>query len=224
MHLRWIVVLVAGLLFGCEIDPKSNYQTRYAVHSGVHVVEEGESLQMIAARYHQDFKNLARRNGIRYPYWIYPGQKLNLKSDRSTNYRFAEFRSEDHSANFPTRFPARPSRNPNHHYATANDAESASPGQAVSLDWQWPLQGEIIAPFDVASGSPGINIQSQEGAPVVAAADGVVKYLGDQVRDLGKVVIISHGNGYVTVYAHNRRFLTEERHHVKKGEVVRGSP
>ena len=48
-----------------------------------------------------------------------------------------------------------------------------------------------------------------------AVAGGRVAYVGDGVRGYGNLVLIAHGNGVITAYAHNSRIL------VKKGQTVR---
>ncbi len=52
------------------------------------------------------------------------------------------------------------------------------------------------------------------GDPVLAVADGVIRFSGTQGA-YGKLVDVDHGNGYVTRYAHNSRLL------VKEGDLVR---
>ncbi len=48
----------------------------------------------------------------------------------------------------------------------------------------------------------GLDLISQQGESVVAAADGVVKEVTHSTKGLGNVVTIDHGNGYLTRYAH----------------------
>jgi murein DD-endopeptidase MepM/ murein hydrolase activator NlpD len=60
----------------------------------------------------------------------------------------------------------------------------------------------------------GIDIAAPVGAPISAAADGEVAY-SSTLPGSGNVIILRHGRGYATVYAHN------QRHHVKDGQRVR---
>ncbi|MBR1927793.1 MAG: M23 family metallopeptidase [Bacteroidales bacterium] len=78
--------------------------------------------------------------------------------------------------------------------------------------------GRRINPFyKVPSDHWGLDLISQQGEPVYAAADGVVKYVDHSSKGLGNVVAIDHGNGYVTRYAHL------ENTRVSKGQkVLRG--
>ncbi|MCW4471424.1 M23 family metallopeptidase [Xanthomonas sp. H13-6] len=60
----------------------------------------------------------------------------------------------------------------------------------------------------------GMDFHARVGDPVMAVADGVVRYSGVK-GGYGNVVEVDHGNGYVTLYAHNSRLT------VKVGDLVR---
>jgi murein DD-endopeptidase MepM/ murein hydrolase activator NlpD len=64
----------------------------------------------------------------------------------------------------------------------------------------------------------GVDISAREGTPIKAAADGIVSFSGS-ARNSGYVVVLEHGCGFSTIYAHNKR------NHVKMGQKVkRGDP
>lgn len=65
----------------------------------------------------------------------------------------------------------------------------------------------------------GIDITANRGVPVEAAGSGVVVFSGWS-GGFGKVIIISHGYGYETVYAHNNKLLVEAGDVVGKGDVI----
>src|SRR3546814_6896154 len=60
--------------------------------------------------------------------------------------------------------------------------------------------------------SDGIQIAAPVGTPVAAAADGVVAYAGTGIPSLGGLVILKHGDGWVTVYGNASSLL------VKRGQ------
>jgi murein DD-endopeptidase MepM/ murein hydrolase activator NlpD len=60
----------------------------------------------------------------------------------------------------------------------------------------------------------GIDIACRTGTPVIATADGIVSR-AQSVEGYGKLVVVDHGYGYQTFYAHNSRI------HVKVGDRVR---
>jgi len=63
--------------------------------------------------------------------------------------------------------------------------------------------GPRICPFHGRELHPGIDIGAPSGSPIVAAASGTVIYAGAR-GSYGNVVMIDHGNGVVTLYAHQR--------------------
>ncbi len=90
-----------------------------------------------------------------------------------------------------------------------------------------PAQGWITSHFDYRQ-SPftgrrefhkGIDIANRHGTPIVATADGVVSFSGENGA-LGQVVIIDHGYGIVTRYAHLEKGLKKRGERVRRGDVV----
>lgn len=65
----------------------------------------------------------------------------------------------------------------------------------------------------------GIDITQNRGTPVHAAGSGVVMFAGYS-GGFGKVIIISHGYGYETVYAHNNKTYVQVGDIVSKGDII----
>lgn len=65
----------------------------------------------------------------------------------------------------------------------------------------------------------GIDISAPYGTPVVAVGRGTVKFAGWE-GDYGKMVIIDHGNGYQTAYAHLSKISVTPGQKVEKGTVI----
>ena len=65
----------------------------------------------------------------------------------------------------------------------------------------------------------GIDFAGRKNSSVVAVAAGVVRWSGRR-SGYGKVVELSHGNGYVTRYAHNSKNLVKIGNKVAKGETI----
>ena len=76
-----------------------------------------------------------------------------------------------------------------------------------------PIQGVIKQHTGIDIGNAGF------GAPVIAAADGVVTMAG-YYGGYGNCVIINHGNGISTLYGHGQKILTEVGKEVKKGDLI----
>ncbi|MFZ4125005.1 MAG: M23 family metallopeptidase [Rickettsiales bacterium] len=81
-------------------------------------------------------------------------------------------------------------------------------------EWQWPVQGKTT------SASEGIVIAAGEGAPIRAAGEGTVAYVGNQPDDFGNIVIIRHANGAMTSYAHAREILVSNGDYIKQGDLL----
>lgn len=91
----------------------------------------------------------------------------------------------------------------------------------------WPVQGVLRSSFggrsDPFSGEgafhTGIDLQASVGTQVHVTADGVVLASGWSGR-YGKLVVIDHGNGFQTYYAHLSQFLVVPGQEVRLGQVV----
>jgi len=90
---------------------------------------------------------------------------------------------------------------------------------------RWPLRGWITSRFGwrkvrgTKDFHTGIDIATFYGAPIKAAADGTVDFVGWK-PGYGKLVIINHGRGIQTYYGHNSENLVHTGQFVKKGEVI----
>jgi murein DD-endopeptidase MepM/ murein hydrolase activator NlpD len=91
----------------------------------------------------------------------------------------------------------------------------------------WPVLGHITDSFgermDPFSGEgafhTGVDVAADYGAPVHATADGVI-VTADNHSGYGRVVIIDHGFGLTTWYAHLSSYAVVAGTRVKRGEVV----
>ncbi len=66
----------------------------------------------------------------------------------------------------------------------------------------------------------GIDIGAKLGTPVRAAAEGLVIYSDNTLRDLGNAVMILHPGGWTTLYGHNLRTTVQPGWYVKRGERI----
>lgn len=67
----------------------------------------------------------------------------------------------------------------------------------------------------------GLDFPDEDGAPMLAAADGVVSYVRDHSASFaGKFIVIDHGDGISTRYLHARSIRVLPGQRVKRGEVI----
>jgi murein DD-endopeptidase MepM/ murein hydrolase activator NlpD len=85
----------------------------------------------------------------------------------------------------------------------------------------WPVSGPVVSGFGMRWGRmhEGIDITCATGTPVRAAAAGTVIYAG-WLGGYGNLVVVDHGNGLSTAYAHNSSFASSVGQGVAAGEVV----
>jgi lipoprotein NlpD len=103
--------------------------------------------------------------------------------------------------------------------ATPAPAAPAAKAAEDNIAFIWPTEGTVIAGFDDAK-NKGIDIAGKAGQPVVAAADGRVAYVGAAIRGLGNLIILKHSNTMFTAYAHNQTLLVKEDQTVKQGQKI----
>jgi murein DD-endopeptidase MepM/ murein hydrolase activator NlpD len=87
----------------------------------------------------------------------------------------------------------------------------------------WPVKGKVVLGFGPKSGglhNDGINIAAERGTPVRAAENGVVVYIGNQLRGFGNLLLIKHSGGWMTAYAHAETLLVRRGQTVRRGEAV----
>lgn len=89
----------------------------------------------------------------------------------------------------------------------------------------WPVVGVITSDYGWRvmgrrrEFHTGIDISTPYGTPVVASADGRVIYAG-WIRGYGKTVIIYHGYGFATLYAHLSDIKVNYSDRVVKGQII----
>jgi septal ring factor EnvC (AmiA/AmiB activator) len=92
----------------------------------------------------------------------------------------------------------------------------------------WPVRGTLVGRFGPEKHprfgttimNNGIDIQSSTGTPVRAAAKGRVEFTNDDYSSFGEVVIVNHGDGYYTLYAHLSEIMVRVGEEVTSGQTI----
>lgn len=99
--------------------------------------------------------------------------------------------------------------------------------RAVMQPSLWPVNGQLLSSFghrmDPFSGEgalhTGVDIKAVTGAPVRATADGVV-LRAERFSGYGRLVILDHGSGIQTYYAHLSRYEVMPGQEIRRGEII----
>ncbi len=278
-------------------------------------VKRGDSVSVLAERYHADFRKFAARNNLRAPYVIYPGQRLVLppwqadydssppetavaqSSRRSSGRKNVVIAGRSQSVKVTSsplsppsqarkssaasaarsdlspvtditaskskviagaRLPV-PGIKPqdmaakaerkfasanNWHDSSRNKATSSQAGSGavashtatrpakVNVDnivpagrqgFIWPVQGKVVLGYGAGPGglfNDGINIAAERGTAILATDNGVVTYVGNELRGFGNLILIKHADGYVSAYAHTENPLVARGDIVRRGQQI----
>jgi lipoprotein NlpD len=194
------IVIIAFLSFqiaGCAFQPTvSSPRSSRGIY---HVVKRGENLFRIGKAYDVPYRTLARINRIRDLNQIYIGQRIFIPG--ATRQLPVEVIT-------PTEATLeRP---------TVSERPSGARNGLI-----WPVTGAINSGFGPRGTTfhDGIDIAAPEGTAIRAIDDGEVIY-SDQLRGYGNLIIVRHGEGLASVYAHNRNNLVRQGQAVSRGQVI----
>ncbi len=84
----------------------------------------------------------------------------------------------------------------------------------------WPAPKHWLSGNPYTAWHPGIDIAAHMGDPIYAADNGVVIYAGWNTWGYGNLVVIDHGNGWQTYYAHNSEIYVGCGQNVYQGSVI----
>jgi murein DD-endopeptidase MepM/ murein hydrolase activator NlpD len=182
-----------------------------------HIVARGDTVYGVARRYGVPAAQLVRLNAIEAPYTISPGQDLILPVPVRVAAAPRQQLAAVGAARAVTRTAALKATQP-----PASQAIPQPPARAGGK-FLWPVRGRTIVGYGPKKDglhNDGINIAAPRGAPVQAAENGVVAYIGNELRGFGNLILIRHAGGWVTAYAHNDGFLVRRGDTVKRGQVI----
>ena len=166
----------------------------------VHIVQHGQTLWRIARAYDIPLDKLAEANGIADPSRVDVGTPIFVPGARAT------LEVEP--------FPAPP---PSGRSVPTLHAPSTA-------DFLWPVEGgTFLRPF----GEPrrhhthaGVDIRGTRGQDILASRDGVVAFCGRTKTGYGTMVVLDHGDGVQSLYAHAERVLVEQGDTVRRGQPI----
>lgn len=205
------------------------------------VANEKTTAYAIAKKYNVQMNDVIVLNRLPSPYVIWPGQEIALPSNAQSTRRTGNLPANNnyHANNYiPTQkqssavavselpppvyqspaYRAEPLAN-----QIRNDPQQALAPSLSDVRFVWPVEGPILAGFGPRNSggkNDGLNIAAPRGAPVVAAANGVVLHAGNDTKGYGNLVLIRHGDGYITAYAHLDRMIVDKDSVIAKGDMI----
>jgi penicillin-binding protein A len=114
-----------------------------------------------------------------------------------------------------------------HRDPTKKDITAANPSCANYQDMPeatgvfiWPSAYQALSGGDFTEGHPGIDLASPSGSPVFTADTGLVIFAGWSGLGYGNTILIDHGNGFQTLYAHLSQVSVYCGAKVEKGKLI----
>jgi murein DD-endopeptidase MepM/ murein hydrolase activator NlpD len=204
-----------------------------AIPSGrFHRVAAGESGIAIARAYSVAWPLIVEANALSEPFTLKVGQRLlipnaNPAEAPSLETRASAFKldiddiltggepaqDEGYVSALPTTLPGT---------AVSPRTPVSEPGSFAG-SFGWPVQGKLIARFGPAGEgriNEGIEIATAPAAPILASADGVVAFVGNDVPPYGGMILIRHGSGWISAYGRAASTSVARGQKVKRGDVI----
>ena len=195
-----VLYLVICFLFcslfsaGCKTTrgSRANLANIPTVPGKYHKVKKGETLWGISRTYGLSIDDIVKTNRIPDASIIKVGQRIFIPDNPSKSYK------------------------PIQQQTTTSSFKAES-------NFLWPAKGRVISYYGVKYDgikSKGIKIRARQGQEVKAARSGIVSFCEDKVKGKGKTIIIDHGDGFLTVYAHNSENLVDLGEKVTQGQAI----
>lgn len=202
----------------------------------VHKVNAGETLWDIALAYGVSVDTISSANDMKNKNYLSIGQELQIPSVNGVLHQVATGESLweiSERYNVPVDEITRvneisdPSRIQPNTKLVIPGATQLRPRDVLLVNGQlqrafdWPAKGRVSSTFGPRWGKMhnGLDIAVSTGTSVKAAADGRVTFAGWN-GGYGILVIIDHGNGIETRYAHNSRLNVKVGQRVTRGETI----
>jgi LysM repeat protein len=173
--------------------------------------KEGDTLQAVAAQFQANVDDILN----------WPGNNIDLidrKIEPGSLIMVPGGKREYRQWIIPTIARGRAGVSPSVYGAGA--CQGSYEGAYGSGAFIWPAGNHVLSGNDYWDGHLGIDIAAGEGAPIYAADAGVVVFAGWATGGYGNMVMIDHGNGYQTVYAHMSSVSAYCGQSVRQGTII----
>ena len=171
------------------------------------VVKSGDTLFGIARRFGVSVQKIVEINNLGLNNVIFTGQVLKIP-------KISGFNSVTLNSNKNLKIVTLPQPKP--------DIFKTS-SRILKVKFYSPLDGEIITKFGIKSDgvmNEGIYIEADYGTIVKSSADGEVIFVGSDLKDFGKLLIVKHSENLITSYAHLSKIYVHEGEIITRGQPI----
>lgn len=172
-------------------------------HQVKYTVKQGDTLWDISCAYNINIASIINANNLDSPDKLKVGQEITIPGA-------TELKEVNSKAAMSVNSPKLASRS------------NSSFAKSLSVSGIWPVNGILSSGYGIRDGSfhKGIDIAVPYGTGIHAFAEGIVLFSGWDKGGYGNLIIISHGNGIETYYAHNSKLLVSTGQPVSKGQLI----
>lgn len=168
----------------------------------IYKVKSGDTISKIAKTYGSDVEKILEMNGLSDGATLAKGDDLILPDGRLP-------------APPPPKAPARIATDIKKVFVPDPPADRQGTGQML-----WPTAARRITQYYRGSRHTGVDIAGPTGTAIYASDDGVVAISGWNRGGYGNMILVDHGNGLYTRYAHASKNLVRAGDTVKRGDVI----
>lgn len=167
----------------------------------LHTVNSGDTVLGVAQKYDADAKELVEFNGLSDSSKLSIGQKLIVPDGYIAPVSTPTISSQRRVAQ-----------------ADPSTDTPPPPSAPSGSGFVWPTTTKHISQY-FRWGHTGIDIDNRSRPPVYAASEGTVEFAG-WLGGYGNLLIVNHGGGLQTYYAHNDKFYVGKGQSVTKGQAI----
>lgn len=194
-------VLWANGLGSRDIIKVGDHLTILPTTGVLHTVQSGDTVLAIASRYEAKASDIIEYNGLDEEAKLSIGQKIVIPDG------YIEPRTAPQVAPRDSQLAR-----------DESDGPTPPPAPVEGSGFIWPTITQHISQY-FRWGHTGIDIDNRSRPAVFAAEAGTVEFTG-WLGGYGNLVILNHGNGLSTYYAHLEKFYVSKGEHVAKGAAI----
>ncbi|MDC3067808.1 peptidoglycan DD-metalloendopeptidase family protein [Paracoccaceae bacterium] len=180
-----------------------------------HKVEAGETIYSIARLYNVAVTSLAKWNRLDAEFTIYIGQKITVPLTLKKNN--SKVSLLDTTAKQTQKAPKK---------IKEKNIDTVLPLTSKKPTFLQPVKGKIVNrynPNGLEQKNQGIDILTDPGSEVIAAADGEIALITDSTASSGKIILMRHQNNLISIYGRVTNILVKKDQFVKKGIKIGSS-